>query len=171
MLRLGSTSENIVVTHPLFSWSNVLPRSIYLVLFVMLIAGNISVYRAIFAPQTFKASVLEVGKKGSAILVRSSDGAIILIDTGPDASILRALGKELPPWQRRIDAILLTSEKSAAVGGLPDVLNNYRVTQQISLTHNQRLTFGTDTYIDIEIRKNAPAGVFVSDGASVRSIR
>ncbi len=150
---------------------NSLPRSVYLILFVILTAGNISVYRTILAPQTLKTSVLEVGKKGSAILVRSSDGAIILIDTGPDASILRALGKELPPWQRKIDAVLLTSEKNSAVGGLPDVLSHYHVTQQISLTRDQRLTFGTDTYIDIEIRKNAPAGVFVSDGVSVHSIR
>ncbi len=148
-----------------------LPRHFYLLLFVALIAGNIGVYREIFAPEILKVSVLEVGEKGSAVLVRSPNGKIILIDTGPDASILRALGKELPPWQRKIDVVLLTSEKSSAAGGLPDVLSHYKVLQQVTLTRSHRLVLGADTYIDIEIRKNAPAGVFVLDGISTRSVR
>lgn len=147
-----------------------LPRRFYLLLFVTLIAGNISVYREIFAPEIFKVSVLEVGKKGSAVLVHSPSGKIILIDTGPDASILRALGKELPPWQRKIDAVLLTSEKSNAAGGLPDVVSHYKVLQQVTLTRSQRLILGTDTYIDITLRKNAPASVHVSDGKTVMII-
>lgn len=148
-----------------------LPRRFYLLLFVVLIAGNVSVYREIFAPEILNVSVLEVGKKGSAVLVQSPNGKIILIDAGPDASILRALGKELPPWQRKIDAVLLTSEKSSAAGGLPDVLSHYKVLQQVTLTRSQRLVLGADTYIDIEIRKNTPAGVFVLDGISTRSVR
>lgn len=148
-----------------------LPRRFYLLTLCVLIAGNISVYEMILAPQAFKLKVLDVGEKGSATLVRAPSGATILIDTGPDASILRALGKELPPWQRKIDVVLLTSEKRSTAGGLPDVLSHYDVAQQIPLTHSQRLTFGADTYIDIEIRKNAPAGVFASDGVSTRAVR
>ncbi|MCX6787927.1 MAG: hypothetical protein NT108_02045 [Candidatus Kaiserbacteria bacterium] len=147
-----------------------LPRRFYFLLLSVLLVGNISVYHVLLAPRVLTAVPLDVGK-GSATLFHTPSGATILIDTGPDASILRALGKELPPWQRRIDVVLLTSGKSSAVGGLPDVLSHYQVTRQISLTHSQRLTFGTDTYIDIEIRKNAPAGVFVSDGGTVTKIK
>lgn len=96
-------------------------------LFAILIAGNISVYRTIFTPHVLKVSVLEVGKKGSAVLVRDPTGATILINTGPDASILRALGSEFPPWQRQIDAVLLTSIATQTAGGLLEVLNRYDV--------------------------------------------
>lgn len=148
-----------------------LPRHSYLLLLSILIAGNFSLYETMFAPHALTWKVLDVGEKGSATLVRAPSGATILIDAGPDASILRALGKELPPWQRKIDLVLLTSEKSSSAGGLPDVLGRYRVARHLTLTSSQRLTFGTDAYIDIEIRKNAPAGVFVSDGQAVTQLK
>src|SRR3989344_7589612 len=85
-----------------------LPRSFYIVFFFIFIAGNISVYQAILAPPVLEVAVLEVGK-GNAVLVHTSHDKIILIDTGPDASILRALGSALPMWQRDIDAVILTS--------------------------------------------------------------
>ena len=141
-----------------------------IILLPVLIVANYLTYQTILAPQALEVVPLDVGK-GSATLVRAPSGMTILIDTGPDASILRALGKELPPWQRKIDVVLLTSEKRSTAGGLPDVLSHYDVAQQITLTHSQRLTFGADTYIDIEIRKNAPAGVFTSDGVSTRTVR
>ena len=108
-----------------------LPRSFYLILFVILIAGNISVYRTIFTPNVLKISVLEMDKKGSAVLVQNSGGTTILINTGPDASILRALGSEFPPWKRRIDVVLLTSITTQTAGGLPEVLNRYHVSTLI----------------------------------------
>lgn len=108
-----------------------MPRSFYLILFVIFTAGNISVYRSVFAPDILRVSVLEVGKKGSAVLVRSPGGATILINTGPDASILRALGNEFPPWQRRIDAVLLTSATIGSAGGLPEVMSRYRVSNLV----------------------------------------
>ena len=53
----------------------------------------------------------------------------ILVDTGPDAGILRALGLALPMWQRSIDAVILTGTKTSFVGGLPEVQDRYRVSK------------------------------------------
>ena len=136
--------------------------SFYLILFFILIAANVSVYRTIFIGQALEVTVLDVGEKGSATLVRAPGGATILIDTGPDASILRALGEALPPWQRNIDAVILTSTKKASGGGLPDVLNRYDVAQQVTLTRSQRLVFGDGTFIDISL---------TSDGAVVTQLK
>jgi beta-lactamase superfamily II metal-dependent hydrolase len=108
-----------------------LPTSLYIVLFFVLIAGNISVYREIFAPRVLRITILDVGEKGNATLVRDPNGATLLIDTGPDASILRALGEALPEWQKTIDAVVLTSATAAAAKGLPDVLTRYQVSALI----------------------------------------
>jgi beta-lactamase superfamily II metal-dependent hydrolase len=103
-----------------------LPMSFYVAFLLMLVAANIFFYRALFAPHVLTVSVLDVGK-GSAALVKSPAGKSLLIDAGPDASILRALGDTLPMWQRGIDAVILTGTKSAFVGGLPEVESRYRI--------------------------------------------
>lgn len=140
----------------------------------ILIVANIFVYHAIFAQHVLTVKSLEVGpadKLGSVILVRGVSGATILVDTGPDASILRALGTALPPWQRKIDVVVLTSTKRSATGGLQDVLHHYKVSQQITITRSQRLSIGGDTYIDIAISPNAPASIYISDGKTATKIK
>ena len=94
---------------------------------VALIVANIFLYHTVDTRPVFRVAVLEAGKEGRAVLVRSPRGGTLLINTGPDASILRALGTRLPPWHRSIDTVLLTGATVNAAGGLPDVLKRYRV--------------------------------------------
>jgi hypothetical protein len=156
-----------------------LPRRFYLLLFIVLVAGNVSVYREIFAPEVLRIAVLEMRKKGSAVLVRSPNGATILINTGPDASILRALGRELPPWQRKIDTVLLTNEKSSVTGGLADVTSHYRVKSvvrsgtQFSLGNASINILSSDTFTvlygttSFTISSSTPAGIYISNGKTI----
>ena len=101
-----------------------------LLLFSTLVAGNVSVYREIFAPRELEVRVFTTGKS-TVLLLHSPQGTTFLIDTGPDAQILRILGRTLPEWQRHIDAIILTSVTPRTAGGLPTILSNYRVTTLI----------------------------------------
>src|SRR3989344_2937998 len=105
-----------------------LPRSFYTVFFFIFIAGNINVYQAILAPPVLEMTVLEVGK-GNAVLVHTPHDKTILIDAGPDASILRALGSALPMWQREIDTVILTSSASRSAGGLSAVQSRYHISK------------------------------------------
>ncbi|MGA8923944.1 MAG: hypothetical protein WB682_12440, partial [Candidatus Dormiibacterota bacterium] len=64
-----------------------------------------------------QASVLAVGD-GQAVLLRGPEGAI-LIDGGPSPQKLNdELGTQLPPWQSRLDAIVITAPSLGHVGGL-----------------------------------------------------
>src|SRR6266550_3640701 len=55
---------------------------------------------------------------GQAVLLRSPHGAI-LIDGGPSPQKLRdELGTLLPPWQRNLDALVITAPGLGHVGGL-----------------------------------------------------
>jgi competence protein ComEC len=73
--------------------------------------------------------VLDVGQ-GDALLLTTPQGHIILIDGGPDATVLETqLGKHLPFWQRRIDLLVLTHPHEDHLAGLVDVLARYQVGQ------------------------------------------
>lgn len=62
-------------------------------------------------------TVLDVGD-GQAVLAGGADGWV-LIDGGPSPSRLAdEMGRRLPPWTRRIDALLVTAPGAAHVGGL-----------------------------------------------------
>ena len=148
-------------------------KNFYRVLFFILLVANFFIYQAILAPHVLKVTALEVGPPaggGSATLVQTSSGETILIDTGPDASILRALGTALPPWQRTITAVILTGTKKSVVGGLNDVLSRYNVSQQLSLTKSQRLTLGDNSYIDIVLSPNAATSISVFNDQTVTKI-
>jgi hypothetical protein len=55
---------------------------------------------------------------GQAVLLRGPHGAI-LIDGGPSPARLAAeLGTQLPPWQRNLDALVITAPGLGHVGGL-----------------------------------------------------
>ncbi len=71
--------------------------------------------------------MLDVGQ-GDAILVVAPSGATLLVDGGPDPDVtLRQLGSALPWWRRSLDAVLLTHPHQDHVGGLPAVLERFRV--------------------------------------------
>ncbi|HEY2436922.1 MAG TPA: ComEC/Rec2 family competence protein, partial [Solirubrobacteraceae bacterium] len=64
-----------------------------------------------------QAVVLNVGD-GQAILLRSPQGTV-LIDGGPSPARLGdGLGTQLPPWQRTLDALIITAPGLGHTGGL-----------------------------------------------------
>jgi competence protein ComEC len=75
--------------------------------------------------------VLDIGQ-GDAILVTGPTGGRMLVDGGPDADrLLVGLDARVPPWDRRIDLIVLTHPHEDHVAGLPLVLERYRVGQVV----------------------------------------
>jgi Predicted hydrolase (metallo-beta-lactamase superfamily) len=74
-----------------------------------------------------RVSILDVGQ-GDAILVEGSRGGRLLIDGGPDPDrLLVELDRRIPPWDRRIDAVILTHPHEDHVAGLALLLERYRV--------------------------------------------
>lgn len=66
--------------------------------------------------------------EGEAILIRMADNRTILIDGGLDAvSLSEQLDSRLPPWQRTLDLVVLTSPKSDHITGLLDIIQRYNV--------------------------------------------
>ena len=74
-----------------------------------------------------RLAILDVGQ-GDAILVEGSRGGRLLIDGGPDPErLLVALDREIPPWDRRIDSVILSHPHEDHVAGLALLLSRYHV--------------------------------------------
>ena len=75
-----------------------------------------------------KITVFDVGQ-GDAIFVRTPSDLQILIDGGPDNTIIQKLSQELPFWDRNIDLIILTHPHADHLRGLLKVIERYRIDQ------------------------------------------
>jgi len=69
---------------------------------------------------------LDVGQ-GDAIFVEAPNGNQLLIDGGTGKSVLRKLSKVMPFYDRSIDVVLATHPDKDHIGGLPHVLDRYKV--------------------------------------------
>jgi len=104
------------------------PNVKWILFLVFLVVANAFLLYSIVSARTdeLQVSFLDVGS-GDAIFVEGPTGVKVLIDGGPDASILRALGAELSPFDRRLDAVVETHPGIESIGGLVDVFDKYRV--------------------------------------------
>jgi competence protein ComEC len=76
---------------------------------------------------TARLTVLDVGQ-GDAILIEGQRGGRLLVDGGPDPGrLLVALDEHLPPWDRRIDVVVLSHPHEDHAAGLASLLGRYGV--------------------------------------------
>ena len=74
-----------------------------------------------------RVTVLDVGQ-GDAILVEGGRGGRLLVDGGPDPGrLLVVLDEHLPPWDRRIDIVVLSHPHEDHDAGLAALLDRYVV--------------------------------------------
>jgi competence protein ComEC len=82
------------------------------------------------ADSNLEVDFLNVGQ-GDSELVKTPFGQNILIDGGPDNSVLKELGAHLPFWDRKIDLMVLSHPHEDHITGLVDVLERYDVKKVI----------------------------------------
>ena len=73
-----------------------------------------------------RVSFLDIGQVDS-IFIDSPTGRQVLIDGGPDATVLRRLGEVMPFYDRSIDVVVGTHPDSDHIAGLIDVLQRYDI--------------------------------------------
>lgn len=74
----------------------------------------------------FTFAMLDVGQ-GDALFVESPTGAQVMFDAGPAHSVMGPLQKVISPFDRNIDAIVITNPDADHLGGAMDILKNYKV--------------------------------------------
>jgi len=73
-----------------------------------------------------KVVFFNVGQ-GDSTFIETPEKYQILVDGGPDSSVLEKLAEEMPFWDRSIDLIILTHPEKDHITGLLDVLKRYKV--------------------------------------------
>lgn len=75
---------------------------------------------------TLTFAMLNVGQ-GDGLFIKSPTGTEILIDAGPARSILPSLRRITSPFDRKIDALIITNPDEDHIGGMMDILKSYKV--------------------------------------------
>lgn len=131
------------------------------ILFFLL--GCILVYQNItFNDKKLHVVFCDVGQ-GDAIFIRTPQGSDILIDGGPDDSVLACLGKHMPIWDRTIEIMILTHPHADHFTGLFAVLKNYKIKSFVSEDLDNK-TVGFNSLMDkIKEQKIPVRFVFAGD--------
>ncbi len=73
-----------------------------------------------------EVNFFDVGQ-GDSVFIKTAEGWQILIDGGPDKTILEKLNQEMAFYDRAIDLVVLTHPDSDHLTGLISVLENYQI--------------------------------------------
>lgn len=95
----------------------------------LLFAVTILVWYAVVSEDhsgVLTVAFLDVGQ-GDAIFIESPTGVQILIDGGPDRSVLREVGNLMPFYDRTIDMLVVSNPDKDHFAGFLDVLRAYTV--------------------------------------------
>lgn len=71
-------------------------------------------------------AMLDVGQ-GDALFIESPTGTQVMFDMGPPRKVHGSLSRLMSPFDRSIDAIVITNPDADHIGGFSDILKNYKV--------------------------------------------
>lgn len=81
------------------------------------------------------AYILDVGQ-GDASIIVSPSGKQIIVDGGPDLTLLSHLGQRLPFFDRTIELLILTHPNQDHITAIPQLLQTYTI-RSVLLSHTQ----------------------------------
>jgi len=105
-----------------------LNRKISRIILAILAVLAVLSWTAVFASQDNKLHIhfYDIGQ-GDGIYIRTPAGQDIIIDGGPDATILGKLGQDMPFYDREIELMIPTHPDADHITGLVDILERYEV--------------------------------------------
>jgi competence protein ComEC len=99
-----------------------------LIFVVLLLATNIFLFYLEWqnSKRELTFAMLDVGQ-GDGLFIESPSGTQIMFDGGPPRKVLGSLARVMSPFDKSIDAIIITNPDLDHIGGLLDILKNYKV--------------------------------------------
>jgi competence protein ComEC len=107
-------------------------KYLYLIVVSVLFLGGIFFYQNTkFNDGKLHVVACDVGQ-GDGIFIRTPGGSDILVDGGPDDSILNCLSRHMPFWDRTIELMVLSHPHADHLSGLISVLQRYTVMHYVT---------------------------------------
>lgn len=101
-------------------------KRIFFVVIFIVVTGLAWSFWNYFQEKNCRVIFFDVGQ-GDSIFIETPEHKQILIDGGPDNTVMQRLGEVMPWWDRTIDIVILTHSDSDHINGLLEVLNRYAV--------------------------------------------
>ena len=104
-------------------------RRIKLFGLIIFLGGAVFIWLAVFEQTSdgiLEITFFDIGQ-GDAIFIETPSGKQILIDGGPDKSVLEKLGQEMSFYDRTIDLVISTHPDADHLTGLIEVLSYYKI--------------------------------------------
>ncbi|MFA6520188.1 MAG: ComEC/Rec2 family competence protein [Candidatus Paceibacterota bacterium] len=106
-------------------------------------------------------AMLDIGQ-GDGLFIESPNGTQIMFDAGPARSVLGPLARVTSPFDKTIDAIVITNPDADHIGGFIDILKNYKVGAVLEPgTFNDSKTYQN---LKAEIQKQKIPNILVKKG-------
>ncbi len=101
-----------------------------LVLTLLLLVVNIFLVRLDWqnSHRGLTFAMLDIGQ-GDGLFIESPTGTQIMFDAGPPRKVLGPLARVMSPFDKSIDAIIITNPDADHIGGVLDILKNYKVNE------------------------------------------
>ncbi|MBI2637745.1 MAG: MBL fold metallo-hydrolase [Candidatus Sungbacteria bacterium] len=140
----------------------------------LLFCAVVLIWTAVFSIEArsdaLTVHIFDIGQ-GDGIFIETVSGTQMLIDGGPDSSILSKLGRAMPFWDRSIDVLLLTHPHADHIDGALEVLKRYKVGMIIESSVNHSIPEYSEWH-NLIAKKNIPihyakAGEIVGLGGGV----
>lgn len=80
----------------------------------------------LYGNQNLKVSFLNVGQ-GDSAFITTPENHQILIDGGPDSTVVGKIAKQIPFWDMSLDLVILSHPEKDHMQGLLEVLKRYKV--------------------------------------------
>ena len=132
------------------------------VLFAIAVIVWVFVFVEVRQKEFLEINFFDVGQ-GDSIFIETMDKKQILIDGGPDLSILEKIGLEMPFYDRYIDLIILSHPEADHLNGLIEVIKRYEIGAIIT-TGVIRDTEQYKQWIETIEEKNIPIYIAEADG-------
>ncbi|MFA5355563.1 MAG: ComEC/Rec2 family competence protein [Candidatus Paceibacterota bacterium] len=102
-------------------------KRVLIILSVFLLADILLGLYALKTRQPYMEVVFFDVGQGDSIFIETASGQQILLDGGPDSTVLEKLEKEMPLFDRTIDLVILSHFDTDHLTGLLEVLKRYEV--------------------------------------------
>lgn len=106
-------------------------------------------------------AMLDIGQ-GDGLFIESPTGTQIMFDAGNARKVLGPLARVMSPFDKSIDAIIITNPDADHIGGFTDILKNYKVGQVFEPgTFNDSKTYQN---LEAEIKRQNITNTLVKRG-------
>jgi len=126
--------------------------------FIIILLAAVFLSQASNQPGQVKVDFLNVGQ-GDAVLIQVPSGQRILIDGGPDQSVLSELASVMPFWANEIDLVIVSHFHEDHTGGLPSIASHYKI---------KELVF--DNYKGTLSKKNELLDILKNEGVNLATV-